>query len=516
MPMQPRPELLDLPDDALHRVLELGQLRPRLFLMATCKRLKDLGDSSPTLWADLAVRGNKRKLQSLCAWLACSSKQVRRLKLTPRDYTTEHANHEEEDEEEEEPDPVYDYAILQEALVSAALVGSRLESLVLQWHGNMEVAGWVVAMPRLRRLGLTSESEGCVAELRITRHLGSLHQLDTLAIDANSLHMEVGCLPTSLRTLCLELGGNTDYLPTALTVATQLRCLTLRHAICDCPDLLLLAGSLTRLELVDFEPAEHGVPLSEMTALRQLEVTDRGFMEEGALVIDPGRGLSGLTHLTRLDFYGLSADRHPTFCASLGQLTALRMLSLRGADLEGGVPLFFVLEKLGQVETLELAFHSLEPTIAALAVLPSLRSLCLHARFAHQPDPDPASLVKLLQQLPCPQLTALHFNSSAALTIAANEVLFADVRRQLACRGITELKDMAQWDAAHKLPLLPGCADAGSQPLAFRDFLCCVPASRFLFFLPLCPLPSLHPPGYFLPLLPTALHFNLADRKSVV
>ncbi|KAL4423695.1 hypothetical protein ABPG75_000996 [Micractinium tetrahymenae] len=459
---QGRFKLLSLPDGPLHHILELCSRRGRLSLMATCKRLKALGDGSATLWADLEVQmaddtpGLEHRFNDLCVWLAASRKRVTCLRLLA-DVQLGDMHPE---EAEAGAYAMYDDAIALSMVVRATLAGSCLETLVLQWPGKLEVAGWVAAMPRLRRLCLYPYHEAAHQELRFTRHLGALRCLEQLAFEADKVAMAPDCLPPSLTMLCMAYMNLDDALPEAIVQATQLRSLGLRDIHADLSSLALLTN-LTRLELCSVNTLyrasdQHGfgVPLCALTALRELDID--GELGEGTLAVSRG-GLVSVSHLTHLAFSIMHPSQNAAFCAAIGQLTGLRVLDLRYSSQS------LVLQRstLAPLRHLEAAVLPLctaagGGVAAALAALPSLQRLGLDgSRFLADPNEARSMagmLAEVLGQLAASQqLKAVCLDGRAAEFVSRQPELFEAVRGQLAERGIV-IDKQDGWRNALKLP----------------------------------------------------------------
>ncbi|PRW45036.1 leucine-rich repeat receptor kinase family [Chlorella sorokiniana] len=364
--MPPCPRLLDVLSDDL-----LGLIAEKL----------PLTRPNPRLWASLHVSGDKPTHSQLPVFLARGPKRVWELVLC----ADVELNGMHPEEVEEGADPTYDPAVIQSMLISASLVGSRLETLLLQWPGELEVGGW---------------------KLIVTTALAALPRLEAFCFEAQELEMEDGCLPCSLRTLCMTWSG-TDPLPPAVVHATQLRSLSLRGWADDLrgiEQLSQLAYLWLKVHSYMLSQPPPPLRLSAFPELRCLVLTG-----DSPYPLALEGSSQALQQLTYLNLIGVTPGNQPSVCAGLSTLTALQTLDTFWASPDVLTPA--ALSSMRQLRAASLHVHTAAKAIAVLQALPRLKLLFLHlnaeedVRSGRVSEATPAAVIALLGQLPaCPAL----------------------------------------------------------------------------------------------------------------
>ena len=230
-----------------------------------------------------------------------------------------------------------------------------------------QVGGWVALMPNLRRLCLYPSREAYHQKLIVTMALATLPHLEvqggrrllvavpaclwdsmqrtrflfhyvftfplgildhlpqTFCFAAEELKMQDGCLPASLRTLCLTW-EHYKPLPTAVTHATQLHSLALREwrgnlrAIERLSQLTYLGLNLSRGSY-DVPP-----PPLRLAAFPQLRCLVLGAYLSNPLLLEGAS--SALQQLTYLSLRDVTPGSQPDLCVNLSVLTNLQVCHL--------------------------------------------------------------------------------------------------------------------------------------------------------------------------------------------
>ena len=337
--------------------------------------------------------------------------------------------------------------------------------------------------------------------------------LQTFCFDAIELEMEDGCLPASLRTLCMTW-QHYKPLPAAIAHATQLRNLALwewwgadLRCIERLAQLTYLGLSATAGDHDDPPPA---LRLSAFPALQCLVL--RGRYQPYPVSLEGAS--SALQQLTYLNLRGVTPGSQPNLCAGLSMLTNLQVCwhapatarkakaaalpriapassgltnarpglpptpaSLQIVGNEWSSPSILTPAALAGMRQLRAASLHVQTAVTAAAVLralPRLELLFLHLRCnddAHAGNgqaakPAPADLAALLDQLAVfPAMKGLHLDGAVhtLLKDEKQQQLFQPALAKLAAAGIHvtppapwwRRREHDLWQAAAQIPAEP-------------------------------------------------------------
>ncbi|GAB4823826.1 hypothetical protein N2152v2_010872 [Parachlorella kessleri] len=403
---------------AVEEILLHFTTRERIQIACCSKRLLQLVNSSPQLWAQLdAQLESADQAERFTAWFAGKQHLVRRLHLGQGAECSDNEPSGSDDEEGEagKAKSTIHNEIANHALYTVGmLAGQPLQSLT--WHIRGDIA-------RLEVRCL----EDAPATITLGADLSRLTNLTELVIGHGSCdaNLELLTLPPSL--LSLGLSPVTTALPEAVVAATHLQKLSISNVdlLLDSPPgpelygldqlagLTALALNFCQLQARCLAGMGQALPeeFAALTNLRALELNNTTF--EG---LDPLQPILGLSQLRTLLMSECDLASVPE---ALWELPALEVLDIG----------FSALEELNfEGEGAQhLQYLCISPAVAAfntdkLATLTSLPNLYLRGSIAHL-DPDVDSLLALLAVISeLPALRRVSFGG------CLSEMLGKDVR----------------------------------------------------------------------------------------
>ncbi|GAB4823061.1 hypothetical protein N2152v2_010107 [Parachlorella kessleri] len=280
-----RARVVSFPAELLERITLLLSLKHRVRFCSTCKRLRQLGASSQTLWETVSWAGaGFDSYHSFAAWVSRHARQLRRLSLSLAFA----------------PATQEDVAHITHFLLGCLNNSPLLSLSIRAFFCRLPVLAVVGQLRHLKQLRLTDFRSSNPSLLSVPKQLSLLRGLTCLDLwQRHGYALADGCLPASL--LCLRIGLGAVTLPPAILAATQLQRLELRLDQKPEPSPLDCAGldALSHLTMLGLRRCDLHSPPPQLLHLSKLMVLDlagnRG-LEAAALV-----PLAQLTTLRELD-----------------------------------------------------------------------------------------------------------------------------------------------------------------------------------------------------------------------